>query len=305
MGPLDALLDPLDQPEFTDGVAVGLWALLAVALVGAAFRGWARRPAPVAGFGVAGAAFVAMGETLDVPDELLLGAALCAAAGLLVDLFDLSPLIVAAAAVPGAWIVASAPGVADSDGWFPALALGVTVAAGGALVAAFDRRWRRQAWGPGLLAVTAGGIYSTVPDTELALAVFGAALVVALAGWPLRLAHLGGAGSMAAVAVIAWSVVVGGVGRDGSVIGGLACLGMLAVDPAIRLLGERSPLRHVTEWGRVALIGAAHVVLVLWMARVAGLRDDAGAALVLVVAGFAAAAVLWAIGGRWRRRPAR
>ena len=52
--------------------------------------------------------------------------------------------------------------------------LAVATAAVAAALAAFDRRWRRPGLAPALLAVTAAGIWATVPDVEAALVLLGA-----------------------------------------------------------------------------------------------------------------------------------
>src|SRR5690606_32918712 len=82
--------------------------------------------------------------------------------------------------------------------------------------------------GPVLVAVTVAGVYLTVPDTEMATVLLGAALPAAALGWPFAWGRLGGGGALATVAVVAWTVALDGRGRLGSVVGGVACLGLLA-----------------------------------------------------------------------------
>jgi hypothetical protein len=249
-----------------DGLAAGLLAGLAAALACLAVWAWRRRhrpgaPTPVVGVALAAAGGAGIVAATDPPATL---------------------------ALPLPWIAVVA-GVA------------------GALLAGFDRRWRGHGLAPLLLAVSAVGVYATVPDVEWALVVVGAALPLTPLGWPGPLApgglrgprrrdgpaqpppSLGVAGSLAAAALLAWTVAAGGAGRPGSVVGGLACLGVLAVEPLARLLDPRH--RSALARPRVAWTAlAAHLVLVAVAARVVGRTETVAAALPL--AGLALAAAL-------------
>lgn len=176
----------------------------------------------------------------------------------------------------------------------PAIAWPVLAPAAGAVaaaVASFDRRWRELGLLPALLAVTAAGIWATVPDVEAALVLLGAAVPLTLLGWPGPLAGwrpapaaFGIAGSVAVAAVLTWTVATGGAGRPGSVVGGLVCLGLLAVEPAVRLLDprRRSPLDPLEHRPRLAVAAlATQLVLVALAARVVGRPERAATALVL------------------------
>lgn len=299
MNGLGALLDPFGEPELAHGLRAAVVPVLAAAVAGVLLRQRGRGPAPIGGLALAAAALLAYRVGRDVPIEVVLGIALCTLGGLTLDLRAVSPLLAGCALVPGALVVAGSVTVdAPGDRGFRSVAVFLTITAGGALAGTFDRRWRHLAPGPGLLALTAGGIYATVPDTELALATFGAALAVSAVGWPLRLARVGGAGAGAAVATMAWAAAVDGVARDGAVVGALGCLGLLAVDPVVRMFGERSPLRHFGPTARVGVLGLGHIVVVLWMSRVAGLQQAWAPAAALAGVGFLLSGVAWAAGGR-------
>jgi hypothetical protein len=98
-------------------------------------------------------------------------------------------------AVPGALLLARGV-ISDPDvAWVGPLVAMATVG-GGLVLAEFDRRWSGLGAAPLLLAITAAGIYGTVPDTEEALALLGAALPLVLLGWPLTFASLGMGGPM-------------------------------------------------------------------------------------------------------------
>jgi hypothetical protein len=162
-----------------------------------------------------------------------------------------------------------------------------------AALASFDRRWRELGLLPALLAVTAAGIWATVPDVEAALVVLGATLPLTLLGRPGPLAGraagpgpaaFGVAGSAAVAGVLVWTVASGGAARPGSLVGGLACLGLLAVEPAVRLLDprRRSPLDPLERRPGLALAAlAVQLVLVAVAARVAGRPQGAATALAL------------------------
>jgi hypothetical protein len=192
-------------------------------------------------------------------------------------------------------------------GW-PALA--AIAAAVAAALAAFDRRWRDLGLLPALLAVAAAGIWVCVPDVEGALVLLGATLSLTLLGWPSPLAAgrpglagFGVGGSAAVAAVVVWVVASGGAGRPGSVVGGLACLGLVLVEPAVRLLDRhrRSPLDPLDGRPRLAWAAlAVQLVLAGFAARVAGRPEGTAPALGLAALGLGAAL---AAGAVLARRP--
>lgn len=209
---------------------------------------------------------------------------------------------VALAAAGAAGIVAATDPPAALALPLPAVAAAAVVA--GALLADFDRRWRRHGLAPLLLAISAAGIYATVPDVEAPLVVLGASLPMALLGWPGPLApaglpapwrrpaaprvagaaapaippSVGVVGAVAVAGLLAWTVAAGGAGRPGSVVGGLLCLGVLVVEPLARLLDPRR--RSALARGPVAWTAlGAHLVLVAVAARVVGRAGTVAAAL--------------------------
>ena len=176
----------------------------------------------------------------------------------------------------------------------PVLGLLAVAAAVGvaALLADFDARWRHRGLGPVLLTISLLGVYATVPDTEMALVAMGAALPLSLLGWPWPLAAWGRAGAWMAAGSLLWVVAFGGVGRGSAVVGGIACLGLLAVEPIARRLhpGRRSVLSRLPGGPLGALVAAAvQLPLVYVASRVAGTRPSVAAAAVLAMAGGAVA----------------
>ncbi|CAN5619442.1 hypothetical protein BH20ACT2_BH20ACT2_08670 [soil metagenome] len=185
--------------------------------------------------------------------------------------------------------------LAGIDPWMWIAAVAATVI-GAPLTWDLDRRFPGLA--PVLVAISAAGIYLTVPDTEVSVVVLGAALPVAFTGWPWPASRLGGVGGLLAVGLLAATALVGGTARPGAVVGALGCLGLLALEPVARLLaGGHGPFDRLGR--RSSLVGSVavlHAVVVLVASRVAGLRAsalDAGA--ILAVSGALAVALLVAL----------
>jgi hypothetical protein len=200
-------------------------------------------------------------------------------------------------ALPFGWAIGFRGDVV-APGW-EQLLVAIAASAGGLLAAAFDHAWREQGLGITLLVVTAVGIYTTVPDTEAALAVLGVALPFLALGWPLRVASLGCAGSATAVATLMWAGSVGARGRPASIVGVVACLGLLVATPLGGLLRPRAVaiLRRASAQAVVLTLLAAHVVVVIAAARIVGRFSDPALAVVTgTVLGLAA----MLIGARFR-----
>lgn len=176
--------------------------------------------------------------------------------------------------------------------WVAPAALVVALAAAVALPD-FDRRRRDPALGPLLYAVSALGVYFTVPDTEEAVVLAAVAVPVGVLALPFGV-RLGPRGAAAAGGLLVWVVGVGGRGREGSVVGGLCCLGLLAVEPATawlrRSLGQRAGLR---AWFAVLVYASiVHAAAVLVASRWAGLHRGPYDALAIAAPTLLAAAAL-------------
>ena len=296
----EELRSVLGRAELTHGLAFGLLALGA-GLVVALGRPRAR-PVAVAGLLFGAAVAAALGATLELPGGLGLGLAALAVAGLAAGVRAIrpgGPVL----AVLGAWLLVSRSGL-TLPGWAQLL-IGTAIVFGGWLLADFDARWGRRGAGPVLLTVSVAGVYLTVPDTEQALAALGAALPLALLGSPRPLASLGRAGARVAVGTLLWVVAAGNGGRGSAIVGGIACLGLLAVEPLARLLDPRRQggLQLLpVDWRWLPVATLLHLALVAVAARVVGLRPTvAGAAAVaLVVLGVAVLLALLATGARRR-----
>jgi len=333
----------LGDGGFRVGVVFGAVAAVVAALVALRGGGGPARH-PWAGLAFVGAAYAGFDERSLGEGDLLAGLAVlglgAAAAARLLDGRGVAGrrAVEVAVTVPGAVLVArSADG--RGPGWVPP-ALAVVIVVGGVLVADIDRRVQlapgtRGPLGlsaaglvPVLLAVTVFGVWVTTPETEHVVVLAGVTLPVALLGWPRPLASLGTAGASLVTALVAWTVAVDGAERPGAVIGGFACLGVLAVEPATRWAlalhrdgaagatadpadaddpadrgdsadaddadgqgvdADRSG-RSPDVWRTVVGLAAVHVVLVAVCARVAGLETSAVTAFLLSVVAYAVAA---------------
>jgi hypothetical protein len=182
------------------------------------------------------------------------------------------PLLAVVFTVPGSVVLATSSGLPDIA-WIR-IFVAATAVIGGVLAADFDKRYRRQGLALPLFAISAVGIYYTVPDTEQALVLLAVALVMVVSAWPVPLASLGFSGAFASVGLLAWAVAEGGIGRHASVIGGIACLALLVAEPLSRVGRSRrgsSSIWGSTVWSTPAA-GMVQLVFVAFGSRVVGLR---------------------------------
>lgn len=250
---MSAIAEAATAPELHVGLVAGALAAGAVAAVRPLRR------APVAVVTAAMAVATAWSLT-DVWWAVLGVAALAAAAAgpatrsafalLAVGILSLavSAPSVAAGVFLAAMVVVAAPALGE-----------VTVARGPALAAA-------------LLAVSVAGIWASVPDTEEIL-LFGGALALPLlvtvasgldqldVGWTL-------ATTAAVVGPVLWAAVLGGRGRPGSMVGGVACLGLLLVEPLARRITRTTDSTR-TPAALVGVLLVVQVAVVTTTARVA------------------------------------
>lgn len=269
----------VDAHSFRVAFLVAAGATVVLAIAGLALRRFlpGRAPLPLAGLAGAAAAAAALHSSNYWSRDLLVGLGALAGGGLVITVlgrFLEAPLLLGfAAAVPGALLIGSAADVTPYDWVQPFVVIAIVVAA--SLVAEFDDFQARAGYGPVFLAVTALGLYWTVPDTEEAVALVGASLPLILLGFPKPLASLGGAGSFAMVGVAVWLAAVDGRGRESSIVGATACFGVMLLDPLLdRILPTRAE-RVVGPWSWPPLLVAAiHLGLVFVAARVAGTRES-------------------------------
>jgi hypothetical protein len=274
---------------FNDGLLAGLVGFCAVLLVYACVR---RRPVTVAGvaFAVAGAAAISGFGPFEVagpfPGRVTVGLVLLAGAGWIVR-WQRPPVIFAMALMaPGALTVAygTSLGPPMSPTWVQPL-IAIATAVGAALAADFDHAQRARALGPIVLAVSVGAVYATVPDTERAMVLVGASIVLLLASFPTPLSSLGPEGAAASVGLLLWVAAADGRGRPGSIVGAIGALALLVVEPLVRRIvkPDRRARRPENHLATVVLVALAQGALALYAARVAGFEDDGGRAALLLV----------------------
>jgi hypothetical protein len=254
-------------------------------------------PIPLAGLLFVGAAIAGYERTGHLVVGLAVSVTLLGAGGLIADATRLPLLVRMLLAVPGAFVLAERSALPDPE--WARVFVAVLAVAGAGLVADLDRRNADSGLGPVLLAVTMVGLYESMPDPDFALLLVGAALPVALLGWPAPLARVGGAGAAAGSGLFAWADAVGGRGLLSAVIAGAACLGLFAVEPLAhavmrrrRTMLERLPRR----WWVPVLVGLVQLGLAAACTRIAAFGRsplEAGEiAAVLFVLAIAAACAL-------------
>lgn len=270
--------------ELATGLLTGAVAALAVLAARATRRGGGPSPVPLGGTAMAAAALVAIARARAVPVEVEAGVVGVGAACTL-PFARRSALAGAALAAPFALLLALD---ASAAGWIRTGVV-VTASLGAALVARADEYLSPPGIGLPLMAASAAGVFAAVPDTEEAATLLGTAVAVAALGWPWGLARLGPAGGAATTALLAWVVAVGGRGRPPSIVGGLACLGLLVAVPAVARLARRTRAR--ARPAPVAVVLGVQAAAVLVASRGAGIRSEMGAAVALSLLSAAIAAV--------------
>ncbi len=246
-----------------------------------------RAPLPISGIVMSAVALVAIAARGSLPGSVVVAVA---AIALICGLPQVSTAVAAVLAAPFAWIIA----IDTSSTTWIRFAVLVAASLGSLACSRADEVWAHEAVSPGLLFGSSCGVFLAVPDTEEAVVLVGAAALAALAGWPLRLATLGRAGAGSACALLVWVVAIGGRGRTPSIVGGLACLGVLvwlAVVPWLRSrVGRTAAHQRLTGGRQILALVAVQAGVVLVASRVAGVSDDLGFAA--VVGAFTALAAL-------------
>lgn len=268
---VSTLLDLFTRSDFQAGLAAGALGLLVFFLVSNE-----ERPAAQWGETFALAIIVVVGLVAGRRLGVGLGLAALAGGGWLLEPGRSTPMrgLGGSLALAGAALIAWRGGLADIW-WLPFLtAIAVLIA--GAALAAWSARLPHNLLGP-MVAITAFGIWVTVPETEHARMLLGVALPLAFATLPPPRARLSLGGALALAGAVVWIVAVGGEARPASIIGGWASLGALAILPFVQPnateLIKRMPL----------LVIGLHALFVLITSRVIGLWESAVFATIAVL----------------------
>ncbi len=162
-----------------------------------------------------------------------------------------------------------------------------------------DRRWGPVTWP--LVGISVLGVFAGVPEPAIA-AGLSAALPALAVAWAVR-APVAWAAAPAGT-LITLAAVEGGFVRPGAMVGALAGLGLLLVEPASHALARVWPVLAPVENGPRArrLLVVSQALVVALTSRVAGFRDAGLQALVVAVG---ALAIGWlSIREHRRHRPA-
>jgi hypothetical protein len=192
----------------------------------------------------------------------------------------------------GAIVVGWRGGLADID-WLP-WATPVAIVIAGTSLARWSTSLPHSLLGP-MMALTAFGIWVTVPETEHARVLLGVSLPLAAATLRPFHARLSTAGSFALAGIMVWVVAIGGDARPGSIIGGWGSLGAIAILPWLRYNATAMILE------RPVLIMGFHALFVLVASRVIGLWESAVIAAVAVM--FVALIAFVVIGSYTKHHP--
>jgi hypothetical protein len=141
-----------------------------------------------------------------------------------------------------------------------------------------------------MIALSAAGVWLTVPDTEEVLVLLGALAIPTLLTWPLRVLRLGSVGAHTLAGLYMWVVVWGARGREGSIVGATAALGLLAAPIAAWFAGRPRVTTHDVIGSSLI---AGHALLVVFVTRVAGFESEARPAFLLAVSAVVTALLLW------------
>ncbi len=267
MESISTLLDLLTRAEFLTGLAIGV-ALLAVFLLVRAENG-------LPGWGLAVAAGSLLGVNLAVGQRLGLavGVVTCAIGGWLIEdvserPWDQRKTLGAVLVAIGAAFVSSRSDIADAR-WIN-LTLPVVAVGLGLALHYWKQASHRHLLGI-LFAISAFGIWTTVPETEGARVLLGVAVPLSLATVKGIDGRIVAPGAFSLGAMVVWVAGSGGADRPGSIVGAIGAMGILALLPLL-------PRGHarISPW----LILGTHSLLVLVAARFFGLMEDAAPAAV-------------------------
>lgn len=260
---------------------MGSVSLLAFLLAGRLVR--REPPIPLGGVAIAAATLLAWSLGEEHSTTAWLGVLTVMALTGIVAVAGGRASVVALAAVPGAAILAMA---APAEPWWFRMTVFVAVPVGGFLVDEFDVRYERLGLGMLFYGLACLGAFLAVPDTELPRALLAVVFPMMFLAWPKVQVRLGRTGAYGAMSVFTLSTVTGGVGRSASVIGAMACLGLMVLEPMV--VSVRHRLARLPYWlhetpEAAVLATIPQVVLVLVASRVAGLMVSITGAMVTVL----------------------
>lgn len=262
-------IDLLSRPQFHAGLLAGLAAWLVVHTLSPRRYGW--------GVALSAATIIAVHVSVGQRLGTAVGLTLLAVGGALLRSRDSSnqnllPWLIIGLGALLTTVRGGLPGTL----WIQFLAP-VVIVVSGFWMSDWENLPQRRLLGP-LVAITAFGIWSTVPDTDTARVLLGAAIPLLFATLPSTGLRLSAAGAFPVAGIVVWVAATGGEGRHASIVGAWACVGILMLLPLLR-----SKARQI----RPGVVLGSHALLVVISARLFGLWEDAAFASVgvLVTAG--------------------
>jgi hypothetical protein len=135
-----------------------------------------------------------------------------------------------------------------------------------------------------MLVASLGGIYLAVPSPDEAFVLLLASLIL------IPLPEIRTRGGMPIAGLLVWVAAVGGEPRTGSIVGALACVGILVIEPIS--VAIRSRLPHSTrlipvEDVTLRLLLVTHLLVVALASRISGFREKSEPALAIALLAFA------------------
>jgi hypothetical protein len=265
------LLDLFTRPDFQGGLVAGALGLVILLLI-------SNEESPASWWGetFSVATLVAIGFVVGRRLGVTAGVAALAVGGWLLAPARATPVraLGGLMALAGAAVVAWRGGLSDIS-WLPPLTV-IAIVIAGVTLSAWSDRLPHNVLGP-MVAITAFGIWVTVPDTEHARVLLGVALPMAFATVSRARARMSTGGAWALAGTVVWIVALGGEARPASIIGGWSALGALAILPLVR------PSAKALVRQRPVLVVGVHTVFVLIVSRVIGLWDSVVMAVIAVL----------------------
>lgn len=266
---VETFLDLFTRSQFQVGVVAGVLALFLLGVLAPGRIGW--------GSAASAAAIVGIQLTVGRRIGVTVGLITLGVGGTLLDRQErdtraILQLLGWAIIASGA-IVTTVRGGLSATPWIQ-ISTPMVVIFTGYWLASWGHLPRRRLLGP-LFAITAFGIWSTIPNTDSARVLLGVSLPLVLATLPTSGARISAMGAFPLAGLMAWIAADGGDLRHGSIVGSWACVGLLVLLPMI--VGK-------TEAPRPSLMLFTHALFVLVASRVFGLWETALSAALGVVA---------------------
>jgi hypothetical protein len=214
----------------------------------------------------------------------IFGLALIAAGAGLARALKAPEWVIPLAAVPGAaWIAFTTN--ATNFLWVR-IALLVLIPVCGYLITDFENRYRKMGLGMIFYTLAALGVFVAVPDTEWARVLIAVAVPVVFLAWPHVRVSLGVEGAYVATAVLILVSGQGGEPRPASIVGSIACLGLLVLEPIAfamspSIVAITTAMRQ--NWAGAVLASVPQFVVVALCSRVAAAFTSELPAFITVV----------------------